>query len=53
MPAPRVFEDGTPRFSEGTTTVRLVEGVVLTNAVLREDGSYELREDGSLILRES
>lgn len=53
MPASRVFEDGTPRYLEGTTTVRLVEGVVPTNAVLREDASYELREDGSLILRET
>lgn len=54
MPSPRTFEDGTPRFSEGTTTVRTAEGATVpTNAVLREDSSHELREDGSLILRET
>lgn len=53
MRAPRVFEDGTPRVLEGTTIARLIEEVDVTNAVLREDGSYELREDGSLIVRET
>lgn len=56
MPSLRTFENGTPRFLEGTTIVRRLEGVTVppaTNAVLREDSSYELREDGSLILRET
>ena len=53
MLAARVTEDGRPRLIEGATTVRMLDGIVPTNAVLREDASYELREDGSLILRES
>lgn len=53
MATPRTTEDGRPRVFEGTTTALVAEGVVITNAVLREDASYELREDGSLILREN
>jgi hypothetical protein len=53
MPTLRVLEDGRPRFLEGSTTPLIVEGAAPTNAVLREDSSYELREDGSLILRET
>lgn len=53
MLAPRVTESGAARLIEGTTTVRVLDGIVPTNVVLREDASYELREDGGLILRES
>lgn len=53
MLATRVTEDGRARLIEGTTTARTLDGIIPTNAVLREDSSYELREDGSLILRES
>lgn len=54
MALPRTFENGQPRYLEGTTTVRLVEGVAVpTDAVQREDGTHELREDGGLIVRES
>lgn len=53
MPAPRVFENGAPKFSEGATTMRVAEGATgPTNAELREDGTFELREDGGYELRE-
>lgn len=53
MPAPRTFENGTVKLSEGTTTVRLVEGATgPSNGELREDGTFELREDGGFELRE-
>lgn len=53
MPAPRVFEDRAPRYLEGTTTMRVLEGLTgPSNGELREDGTFELREDGGFELRE-
>ena len=51
----RIFENGTPKFNENSTTFRAVEtgSPATPNTVLREDGTHELREDGSLILREN
>lgn len=55
MAALRVFENGTPKLSEGATTLRVVdEGApVHAPAVLLEDGaSFFLLEDGSYLLLE-
>lgn len=55
MAALRVFENGVPKLSEGTTTPRILDEGVPAHApaVLLEDGaSYLLLEDGSYLLLE-
>lgn len=52
MRTPRIFENGTLRVLEGTTTPRVAEGLTVSNGELREDGTFELREDGGFELRE-
>lgn len=53
MQAVRVYENGRPRLTESGLPILAEGAAVPPNAVLREDGSYELREDGSRILREN
>lgn len=53
MPTLRRLEDGTSRFLEGSTSVRVSDGDLgPSNGELREDGGFELREDGGFELRE-